>query len=261
MLKRIVLFNIFFILIPCIVYSSNLVITTLDNPPQAYLEKGTPSGVLVDIVSEIVKKSGCTCTIKVVPWKRALKMVKIGTADAIFNAGYTAERNKYLFYPSCALITEKVIALRRKGSGVFLKTDFSNAKDYRVGVGRGFYYGKKVQNAIDSNMFMRVEEVPNINLNMEKLKLSRIDMFFADYLPAMNFLTSIDSKANIELVVDPTTGKPIIYGRSDTYLAFSRTHTLDGLVKKINEELVNLKKSGSYDEIIKKYIKGYIDLE
>ncbi len=261
MFKKIVIFNLLFILIPCIVYSSNLVIATLDNSPQAYLEKNVPNGILVDIVSEIVKKSGCTCTIKIVPWKRALKMVKIGTADAIFNAGYTAERNEYLFYPNCALITEKVIALRRKGSGVVLKADLSNAKEYKVGVGRGFYYGKEVQNAIDLNMFKRVEEVPNINLNMEKLKLDRIDMFFADYLPAMKFLTSMGAKANIELIIDPTTGKPIVYGRSDTYLAFSRKNELGDLADKINEELVKLKKNGAYDEIIKKYIKDYIELE
>ncbi|SME94901.1 substrate-binding periplasmic protein [Desulfovibrio gilichinskyi] len=261
MYKKIVIFNILFILVPCIVYSSNLVITTLDNPPQAYLENDVPNGVLVDIVSAIVKKSGCTCTIKVVPWRRALKMVQIGTADAIFNAGYTADRNEYLFYPSCTLITEKVIALRRKGAGVFLKADLSNAKDYKVGVGRGFYYGKEIQNAIDSNMFMRVEEVPNINLNMEKLKLDRIDMFFADYLPAMKFLDSMNSKADIELIVDPKTGKPIVYGRSDTYLAFSRKTVPNGLAEKINEELVKFKKTGVYDEIIRKYIKDYINLE
>lgn len=261
MFKSFIAFNILFILIPCIVSAKNIIITTLDNPPQAYIEGNRAKGVLVDIVTNAVKNSGSTCTIKIVPWKRALKMVKKGDADAIFNAGYTPERNEYLFYPNCVLVTEKVVAFRRKGSDVFLNQDLSNSKNYKVGVGRGFFYGNEIQNAIDSNMFMKVEEVPNINSNMEKLKLGRIDMFFADYFPAMMYLNSMKVKGEIELIVDHKSGKPIIYGHSETYLAFSRKRVSQDFAEKINKELIKLKKEGVYDAIIRKYIHNYSELE
>ncbi len=261
MIRIVVIIFYLIFTVPLVSEARMLIITTLDNPPQAYLENNVPKGFLVDVISAAVRRSGNDCKIMVVPWKRALRMVKKGSADAVFNAGYTAERNKYLFYLSNVLATEKVVAFRRSNTSVYLKPDLSNARDYIVGIGRGFYYGKLIQDKLDANGFKRVEDVPNIEWNMKKLKAGRIDLFFGDYFPAMKLLSERESDSGVELIANPENGTPVIYARSDTYLAFSRKSVSPALADKINKELIRMKEDGEYDAIINKYIADYKDVE
>jgi polar amino acid transport system substrate-binding protein len=249
--------SLFFLLLlltfPPVLSAKSLVLVTLDTPPQTYLENGKPAGFLIEIVSEAVSRAGYTPDIRIVPWKRALTMAKKGTADAVFNAGFNEKRNKYLRYPDTVLITEKVVALRRVGTDMHFSADFKGAEKYIGGVGRGFYYGKKVEQALKSNLFKRIEEVPNIDLNVKKLLLGRIDFFFADYYPALSFLNDNDLLGKVEAILDPKTGLPLVYSMSDTYLAFSRKKDPEAF-KKVSSELKKMKKEGRHKKIMLKYI-------
>lgn len=89
-------------------------------------------------------------------------------------------------FPDEVLLTEKVVALRKAASGVYLGPDFSGSSSIFFGVGRSFYYGKRVQKAIDDNVFMRIEEVPNIDLNIKKLMLGRIYIFWETITRSLN---------------------------------------------------------------------------
>ena len=261
MIRIVVILFVLILSVPQGSEARTLIITTLDNPPQAYLENNVPEGFLVDVISAAVRRSGNECKILVVPWKRALRMVKKGSADAVFNAGYTSERNKYLFYLSNVLVTEKVVAFRRAESSVYLKPDLLNGRNFAVGIGRGFYYGKLIQDKLDSNGFRRVEDVPNIEWNMKKLQAGRIDLFFGDYFPAMKFLNDKGSDSGVELITHPEDDSTVIYARSDTYLAFSRKNVSPVLAEKINKELIKMKEDGEYEAIINKYIADYKDVE
>ncbi|WP_321403828.1 transporter substrate-binding domain-containing protein [Maridesulfovibrio sp.] len=244
---------IFILLFPSALHAKKLVFVTLDTPPQTFLQDGKPKGFLVEIVAEAAKRAGYEPDIRIVPWKRAMAMVKKGTADAIFNAGYNEERNKYLRFSETVLITEKVVALRLAGSNVYFPSDFSGAEKYSGGVGRGFYYGKKVDQALKKGVFLRIEEVPNIDLNVKKLLLGRIDFFFADYYPALNFLNDNNLLYKVEAIIAPESGLPLIYSKSDTYLAFSRKKDPEAF-EKVNAELKKMKQDGSYQKIISRYI-------
>ncbi|WP_027720144.1 substrate-binding periplasmic protein [Maridesulfovibrio zosterae] len=252
MFKYLVL-TIFLLLSPCITQARELTIVTLDNTPQAYLEHDILKGFLVDIVKEAARRAGFRVKLKIVPWKRALSMARKGTADAIFNAGLTRERAEYLVYPDVVLITEKVVAFRRVGSSTFLNKDFSSATMLNVGIGRGYYYGKEVTNAIESDKFRCVEMVKDIDLNIKKLLAGRLDIFFGDYYPVMKSLKDNGLLDKIEPISGPETGMPIIYSKSDTYLAFSRKNYF-GNLEKISEALKQIKQDGTYEAIVHKYI-------
>ncbi|MFW5498622.1 MULTISPECIES: substrate-binding periplasmic protein [unclassified Maridesulfovibrio] len=251
---RLILFVLLVLLtFPPTLSAKKLVLVTLDTPPQTYLENGKPTGFLVEIVSKAATRVGYTPDIRIVPWKRALTMAKKGTADAVFNAGFNEKRNKYLRYPETVLITEKVVALRRVGTDTFFSADFEGAEKYIGGVGRGFYYGEKVNSALKNNYFKRIEEVANIDLNVKKLLLGRIDFFFADYYPALSFLNDNALLGKIEAILDPKTGLPLVYSMSDTYLAFSRMKDSEAF-EKVSLELKKMKKEGVYKKIMLKYI-------
>ncbi len=246
---------VFFVslLFPPVLNAKSLVLVTLDTPPQTYLENGKPTGFLVEIVSAAVKRAGYTPDIRIVPWKRAMAMARKGTADAVFNAGFNEKRNEFLRFSDTVLITEKVVALRRVGTDTFFSPDFAGADKYIGGVGRAFYYGAKVDKALKDNLFKRIEEVPNIDLNTKKLLLGRIDFFFADYYPALSFLNDNGLLGKIEAILDPKTGLPLVYSKSDTYLAFSRQKDPEAF-EKVSSELKKMKKEGIYKKIMLKYI-------
>ncbi|WP_239061104.1 ABC transporter substrate-binding protein [Desulfovibrio sp. JC022] len=241
------------LMFPGSLHAKKLTLVTLDTPPQTYIDNGKPTGFLVEIVSEAVERAGYTPQVLIVPWKRAMTMVEKGTADAIFNAGYNEKRNKFLKYPDTVLITEKVVALRLAGSNTFFSPEFKGAQKYVGGVGRGFYYGEKIDKALKQNVFKRIEEVPNLDLNVKKLVLGRIDFIFADYYPALNFLNEHNLLGKIEAILDPATGLPLIYSQSDTYLAFSRKKNSTAF-KRVSEELKEMKNQGEYRKIMLKYI-------
>ncbi|WP_319760054.1 transporter substrate-binding domain-containing protein [Maridesulfovibrio sp.] len=242
-----------FLFFPSILHAEKLVFVTLDTPPQTFLKDGKPTGFLVDIVSEAARRAGYSPVVRIVPWKRAMVLVEKGQVDAVFNAGYNEERNKFLRYPDTVLITEKVVALRHCGSGVYFSPDFSDAKKYIGGVGRAFYYGEKVDKAINEHRFKRIEEVPNINLNTKKLLLDRIDFFFADYYPALHFLNKNNLFGKLEVITNSDTGRPVFFSQSDTYLAFSRKKNPVAF-RKVSAELKKMKLDGTYLKIASRYL-------
>ncbi|WP_421901854.1 substrate-binding periplasmic protein [Maridesulfovibrio sp.] len=250
-LSLLVLFAL--LIFPPAISAKSLILVTLDTPPQTYLENGKPTGFLVEIVAEAVKRAGYIPDIRIVPWKRAMAMAEKGTADAVFNAGFNEERYKFLRYPETILITEKVVALRRAGSDTYFSADFVGAEKYIGGVGRAFYYGEKVDKALKDKLFKRIEEVPNLDLNAKKLLMGRIDFFFADYYPALSFLNDHNLLDKVEAVLDPKTGLPLVYSKSDTYLAFSRKKAPEAF-KKVSAELKKMKQDGIYKKIMFKYI-------
>ncbi|WP_320169735.1 transporter substrate-binding domain-containing protein [Maridesulfovibrio sp.] len=239
--------------LPCPAMAEGLLFVTLDNAPQAYIEDGKPVGFLTEIVVEAARRAGYEAKVRIVPWRRALAMAEKGTADAVFNAGFNQRRNEYLRFPETILITEKIVAIRKAGSKAYLGYDFSGAADLVVGVGRGFFYGSRIQQAIAEGLFKRIEEVPNIDQNIQKLLLGRIDILFADYYPVMKSLSDSNMLDKVEIISNPETGTPLIYSKSDTFLAFSRKKNPLAF-NLVNAGIVGMKKDGSYKAIIKKYI-------
>ncbi|WP_320008325.1 transporter substrate-binding domain-containing protein [Maridesulfovibrio sp.] len=244
---------ILLVLAPSLVQAEKLLFVTLNSPPQSYIEDGKPTGFLIELVELAAKRAGYETEVRILPWKRALIMVKHGNADAVFNAGYNEERNKYMRYPETVLITEKVVAVRRSGSRVYFSSKFEGADKFVGGTGRGFYYGRAVDTAIKQGKFKRIEDVPNIDLNIKKLLLGRIDFFFADYYPAISYLNEHNLLGKLEAVINPLNGLPLVYSQSDTYLAFSRKKSPVPFIK-VNTELKKMKQDGTYLKIISKYI-------
>lgn len=247
------------ILMPVGAQAEKLLFVTLDNTPQAYFEGEQVTGFLTEIVNEAARRAGYQSQVKIVPWKRALGMTEKGLADAVFNAGYNFDREKYLRYSKTVLMTEKVVAIKKTGTSFYLGYDLKEAEGLRVGVGRGFFYGNRIQEAIEQKKFRRIEEVPNIDQNIKKLLLGRIDIFFGDYYPVMRFLSDQGLLDEVEFISDNKTAAPIIYAESETYLAFSRKKSTIPFVR-VNSALEEMKRDGTYDSIIMKYMPHIKDL-
>lgn len=78
-------------------------------PPYEYQENGKNIGMDVEILDLITKKTGVEIKIEFIPWKRALEMVKDGSADGIFSLAKTPEREEFLHYPGTPLYQGKTV--------------------------------------------------------------------------------------------------------------------------------------------------------
>nr|WP_319761111.1 transporter substrate-binding domain-containing protein [Maridesulfovibrio sp.] len=252
---RICLLTIFlFFIFTCCVHAKSLCIVTLNNAPQAYMENGSPAGFLVEMVEEAVRRSGYSADIYIVPWIRALALVRSGDADAIFHAYHTEERKKFLRYTDTSLLQEKVVAIRRKGDDVYFDLNFSGAEKYIAGVGRDYSYGEKVDQALKEKKFKRIEVASDFDLNVQKLLYGRIDFFFADYYPVLKILNDKHLLDEVEPVLSTETGLPLVYSKSESYLAFSRKTKSEVFIK-VNSALKQMKVDGTFKQIMLRYVQ------
>ncbi len=114
-------------------FADTLSVVTLHYPPYAYDENGEVKGFSVDLLKEVFHRMDIPMQIKVLPWKRALKMVKNGRADAVLLAFKTEEREKYADYPDEIFITEPTSFFVMKDSGITWNGELSPLTKYKFG--------------------------------------------------------------------------------------------------------------------------------
>lgn len=230
----------------------DLRIVTLKSPPLSYSMDGEVYGALTDVLQETLRRMDVDAKIDLVPWVRALEMVQHGEADAIYFAIWTDERSRYLIYPKEPLWYEETVAIVRHHGPVSLKPDMSNAGEVRLGVGRGYYYGVRLENLFNKNAFASVEDVANNEDNIHKLLQGRIDAFLTSRYEAVKFLRDHSVGAQLEIVSDEKDDL-VILDVSPSYLAFSRKTVTQEFVDRFSGMLNQVKKDGTYRKIMTRY--------
>jgi polar amino acid transport system substrate-binding protein len=217
---------------------------TLEFPPLEYAgEDGTPQGIAVDIVTKIMNKLGHTVDVKLYPWARGLDMVKEGDADAIFTAYKNPERELFLDYSQQVLIPQIVCFYVKKGNPITFDGDLNTVKDKRIGIVSTISYGQKFDQFKPQLQLDRVEELEQ---NFKKLEAGRIDLVISNAYVAESTLGKLQS-------TDSFTRLPQEVERVPSYIGFSKKRGLAALRDQFDQELIKLKESGEYTEIMKKY--------
>lgn len=234
-------------------YAKNFFFVTLEAPPAEYLENNKATGVNVDIVTEALKRLGHKVTIGFVPWKRALRMVEFGQADGIIDAAYNEDRARYIHYPEEEIYIEKWYCFKKKSSKVTLNEDFSNAKDIKLGVARGFIYGGEIQKVIDKGMFKFLDVGHNNVSNVKKLLAGRFDMFIGVNATIFVYAQKTGDLDKIEIVKKTGTDENYLLNSTKTYLGFSKKTVSKELVEKFSKSITQMKNDGTIKSIRKKY--------
>ncbi len=121
-------------------FAKRITLVTLDSAPLEYKEGGKVTGRNVELAQLALKKMGHESVVKLVPWKRALKMVETGKADGIIDAGFNEKRAKYMYYPPENIYLEEIALFKRKSDN--------------------FKVDPKFNNAVDGLMYMRIADLP-----------------------------------------------------------------------------------------------------
>ncbi|MFN3130839.1 substrate-binding periplasmic protein [Roseibium sp.] len=132
-------------------------LVTLEYPPYQYEAGPDADGIVVRILRDAFAKMNADISIEVLPWKRSLKMVETGDADAIFTAYKTAERETFLDYSKTVLMPQVVSVWVNKDKSVAFDGSMDSLSDVSIGLVDGLSYGGTVDDAIKSGVLTSLD--------------------------------------------------------------------------------------------------------
>ncbi|MBC7995720.1 MAG: transporter substrate-binding domain-containing protein [Rhizobacter sp.] len=230
------------------VAADDLRIVTEELPPYNMTQNGQITGLSTEVVRAVLKEAGVQAPIQSMPWARAYDIALNTENVAIYSITRTPQREKlfkwvgviaptnwYLFSRS-----DKNIKLKKldEARGLQIATVNEDAGEQYL-VGKGFALGKNLQSS------------SKYELNYEKLKLGRVDLWVANELNAMYLVRQAGDDPTQVLVHALPLNDLGSTGGLD--LAFS-LKTPDAVVDRFRKALETIKKNGTYDSLQKKWL-------
>lgn len=187
-----------------------LTIATEDSPPSTIVKNDTLSGISVDIVREIQRRTGDSTRIEVFPWARAYTMASTTPDVVLFATTRTPERDP-LFRWIGPIFSIKWGFYALKGKG----RPLSSLEDAKTGVIIGTYKDDAREQYLKSQGFTNLESASTQMINIRKLKAGRIDLLVSTNIGVSTMPESAGLKPG-ELV------NVFTFKEVDLYIVFSR---------------------------------------
>lgn len=237
------------LVLPISVFAEKAVFVSLENlPPKIYKEDGQLKGTYVDIIREVCKQLNIEPEFQLYPWKRCVKMVKIGKADAIFPPFLTQERTEFLYFPSEPMSFTKNVIVAMKKNNIKMKT-FDDMKGLVVGVNIGYSYGPEFDT---HKKDLKLDYCTDEKMQIRKLAAEnpkRMDIAVASEEPFKFMSKKLGLSDKFEVI--------FVLSEKPSYVAFSKATGEKGklLSEKFSKTLGRLKKEGIIQKIEDKYFK------
>lgn len=225
-------------------------------PPYSYLENDQIKGIYTEILLEAFSRmDGYTITIKALPWKRGLLLLKSGKGFAIYPPYYRPNDRPFLDY-SIPILSEEIVALcREEILNIPRKKWVTDYIGLNVGINRGF---KSIPEEDVNKIY--IQEFGNNKTNILKLGLGRIDCYVNDKIAMLWTLKKLKSNGKYDeggrhskLFVGATISS------ESGYLGFTNMNNDEFYYKEdfkmnFNQVIKNMQKSGEISKIVEKYI-------
>ena len=211
-------------------------------PPYVFERDGRPVGVDLDGADHVQSDLGHEVSWDLMPWKRALRTVELGAAQAILDIVPTPQRNKTLRFPDEHLSTnDTVLFYHRDRPHAFESLD--DLSGLVVGVSPGYTYSSTA--FTEATHFVR-EPAPSFEANLFKLVRGRLDMVAMDRRVGLYLAQQLNIADQLGYHPNPlSTGK--------LYLAFHRSDALIDLADAFGPAQRAFKQTAEYAAILKRY--------
>ena len=229
--------------------AQTLVLAAADSVPTAYIDSGKQTGILVDVINEVFKRTGYSVEIAIMPWARCLAEVKAGKIDGIFSIYKTSARQEFLTYADEVLITQVQAFFVRKDSTISFDGDLNKLSELRIGIINETSYGPRLDAALSNRIFKNVDVAMNASTNIQKLLRDRIDVIPSYRHVVLGSATTLGVAGSIKELSPAIEAIP-------SYLAFSNKKDYARAIGAFNEALRSMKQDGTYDAIFNKYLAG-----
>lgn len=228
-------------------HAATITVVTEEYPPYNFTENGVIKGCSTEIVKEVLKRADISYTLDSFPWARSYNTALVAPDVLIYSIG-RSEKRETLFKWIDVVAPYDIYLYKLKRRTDIKIASLDEAKHYRIGAVRDDVRAQ----FLEKNSF---EQGKNLDLvtqdiqNIRKMMLDRIDLFPIDQLALIHILKleglAIEDFERVLQLEDLSTG---------LYLAFS-LKTDDALVEKCKAALAEIKKDGTYDAIMKKYLQ------
>ena len=208
--------------------------------PYFYFDKkGKGKGLIFSILDRIEENSNLEFEyLKEVNWSRALWRVEQGEVDAFFPIFKTDEREKKFIYSDNNIITnEEDVVVSLKNSEVKFNGDLSSLSGLKIGVVKGYSYGKD----FDSASYLNTIAVESEDV-LVKLFLTgeRFDCIVGDKLVLEHKIRSLNKLDKVVFSNDLIIKAPL-------YMIFTKGRLSTGEINKFSSELIKAKKELGID--------------
>lgn len=200
-------------------------------------------GYVNQIVQEAFGNQGIAVEFVYLPWRRAFEEARQGKFDATSYWFTNTERRETMLFSEPLVLNRTVFFQRAEDRPIEWNT-FDDLSPYKLSATIGFTYTEEFYAAIAQDRLKPVM-VPSDLQNLKLLIAKRTDLFATDEMSGyfMAAQLSLDPR-KLRVVKKPMVEHP-------GYLLVSRLHPqADELLRRFNQGLANLKKSGRYTEIM-----------
>ena len=211
------------------------------------------SGLIIDIFNEISAKTNCRFIFELMPRVRSWIELKSGRIDLTASGFMSNERKTYSFL--IKIWNKKNFAVVRKNIKVNNINDFIENKNLEIGIVRGTYHGSKnIENLIEKlkkeNRVQESSEQSNIYI---KLLNNRVQGIFGNMFVIKKYFNTIKGLKEIVDIQDWTSDDE----KFESGIFLSKKTFNDESYKKFENIIENMKKNGSIERHIKKYLTKY----
>jgi len=212
-------------------------------PPYQIMEGKKVTGFSTEMVQAIYKRMDVPLDkVKAFPWKRALRILESGHADALFSANLTKARETFAHYPDEILFESPWLIWTRQNSDIKTEEDL---KGKTIGVVMGYSYTKLFWDFIQT--YCRVEEVTTDDINFKKLNMGRLDAIAAEYGNGIHLMKQLGIKSIVP-------NHDIVIKKDGLHIIFSRENVSEAFVRRFSDELKAFKKTPEYKILRYKYL-------
>ncbi len=220
-------------------------IVSTNYPPHIWKEDGEVRGLRVELLTELFDRMGYHYIPRIVPWKRAIAMVKTGQVEGIGSVWYRPERESFLHYPKFTFSVEILGIYQPTGAPTIRYQSLEDFQGMKLGIVLGFAYPEEF---LESKLFRR-EEVRSDEQNLLKLSRQRVDVVISDTIVADYKIKQLGLYRKI--VRNPYDYNEGIWG----YIAFSKRHPRGRqLAQEYDKRIQELVSEGFYQHIFQKYL-------
>jgi len=224
-----------------------------DYKPYIYKDKdGNPRGIFRDLMEEIFGRLGIPLTVKLFPWKRTQVFVHNGLADGMVTAATKKRLETMVATDPLVISGEKIFARRDNPRIEQIKQirSIDGMKDFSVvevvGSGWAEERFKKLPHVV---------WVPKLDSALYMLANGRVDLYVMNEFSGIELIRAMMKKPSPfqenfkKIVVSPNTLGEIRYS-----LLINKNSKWASLVPRINAILKEIKRDGTYDRILKRYL-------
>lgn len=214
-----------------------------------------PSGIIIDIVDEVMSRIGYQPKYHISVWARAYNDVTKGYNAALIPAMKTPERERLLWYPEEPLFSLRMSLFKAKDADVAWNGKMESLHNTRIAVVRGAKVSPDFDQAMERGLF-NVEERTDFDLVIRAVAARRVDYGAADQLMGLWAAKNNGILNKIKVAEPFLEAVPV-------YITFSKEKVDADFVARFNDALLTFKAEGGVQRIIDSYFSNeyFIDKE